>query len=553
MRICIVNQPVLAETFTALGHEVLDLRPGPGPQDLPVLLEREGFSPELILETEHLGPRTILLGLGRVDCAKLFWAVDVHLNAWWHRDYGRQFDGVLCTQLPWTGRLQEMGLGNTAYLPWYGTKRPYRPWSERDMDLCLVGRVTEHRPVRKRMVDYLRDTFGLVHLDGLNSQEMLDAYDRASLVPNESIFSEINFRLFEAASCGCLVLNQEVEGGVGHLFAPGAEVAEFGDILELDRLVRSMLAHPQQAERMGRAAWERVGREHLPQHRALAILKYAQAFAGAAPKGEEADAQAWLAMSRLTDTGMFEIPLQVLGPALESRAGSVPTNFAALARCLSRFGERESLAHMLRHEIEARRFADSFEVNLAASGAALRLDDWDLARTYWLRHQTAMDRHAPGSPDGPVALYLLWAGECERFWTDFRPGYTFNREHTVPDSTMECLLMANELDPGNLDATRRMNAIASRQSGVSDFRISVLSLLTMNEPDNWRLGLDLGVINLRAMRLRQGLEELAVARTTAVQLGMQARFDKLLASRGSSERLVDMVRGMDLSGTESGT
>lgn len=546
MRIVVVNQRIMARTFGELGHEVLALALEPGPRNLPAELAARGLDaawPELVLEVERLSPRTILMGLGGLACPKLFWAIDVHLNAWWHHAYARQFDAVLCSQLPWVRRLEALGAGRVACLPWFGTPRPWRPWAARGRALCLVGRVTEHRPVRKRMVEHLAAHYGLTHLDGLDAEAMLDVYCDTRIVPNEAICSEVNFRLFEAASCGCAVLNQAAEGGVGHLFEPGAEVAEFEDIHALDALARGLLADPWRAEAMGRAAWERVQREHLPGHRCAAILDLAARAAGTAPRGPGADAHAWHAVARLAEGGMVEAPAKPVVRALGPLVWAEPWAFAGLVRTLWRTGETGELLRLLRATLDRDCFAGDLEAGLAASGAALRAGEAELARAFWLAHARARSLGDQGGA-GPVDLLLAWAGECERAGRDMQPGLRFDPARTVPGAALECLLWANELAPGRPGIMRRLDAVAARHPVAAEFRLSVLSWLGLRAPGDWRLGLELGLTNLRAMRLVQGLEELALARDAALARGAGGRFDAVLAARGGAA-LAATVRAMD--------
>jgi hypothetical protein len=546
MRIVVVNQRTMARTFRELGHEVLELHLEPGPRSVPAALAEHGRDaawPELLLEVERLSPRTILMGLGDLACPKLFWAIDVHLNSWWHRFYARQFDAVLCSQLPWVRRLEALGAGRAAYLPWFGSQRPWRPWAARGRALCLVARVTPERPVRKRMVEHLVARHGLAHLDGLDAEAMLEAYCDTCIVPNEAIASEVNFRLFEAASCGCAVLNHAAEGGVGHLFEPGAEVLEFADVHELDAQVRALLAEPRRAEAMGRAAWERVQREHLPGHRCAAILETAARVAGTAPRGALADAHAWAAVDLLAEGGMVEPPAGPLLATLGPLGRAEPWAFTGLVRTLWRASETGEVLRLLRAALGQRAFAGDLEAGLTASGAALRAGDPDLARAFWLGHARARGLADRGGAN-PVELLLAWAGECERTGHDMRPGLRFNAARTVPGSAMECLLWANELEPGQPGIMRRLDAVAARHPGVEEFRLSVLSWLGLREPGDWRLGLELGLVNLRAMRLAQGLEELALARGAALAKGAARRFDTVLAARGGAA-LAATVRGLE--------
>ncbi|MBU1003361.1 MAG: glycosyltransferase [Proteobacteria bacterium] len=540
MRICVVNSPIISQAFQGLGHDVLDLRLDPGPQDICVQLTAHGFEPELLLDVEILRSRTILMGLGGLTCKKVFWSVDTHLNAWWHRAYGRMFDLVLTTQDSWIPVLNTLGLGQVRHLPWYGRRRSFRPWAERTSKLCFVGRITPERAVRQRMVDYLCRQHGLQLVQDAGYSEMLDHYDNTWLVPNESIFSEINFRLFEAASCGCLVLNQEVSSDIYRLFEPGREVEVYSTIVELDVLVRRNLANPDRAGRMGRAAWARVQAEHLPQHRAERILELAESATGAVG-GDTADSYAWEAVFRLNESGMFNSDLRRAADGIATRSSS-ESGVAALVRCLDWDGRKEEALGLAAKLVAEKRYCDSFEINLTGSGLALRHGEWNLAKAFWLRHEQTKKNSQLEVPKTPFRLWLLWATECERHWMPVRSGVLYDTSRGIPESAADCLMEANTIDSGNLDVAARMNSVLTRQgSGGDGFRLHVLSHLGLHRPEDWRLGLELALVNLRAMRLDEGLQELQLAGDVAAGKGEMARFLKVLASRDPQGLLAGLL------------
>ncbi len=527
MRVCVVNSSVMARAFTALGHEVLALSPGPGPVDLPGLLDGRGFEPELLLDVESLGLRTLLLGLGSLSCAKLFWSVDTHLNAWWHRAYGRMFDAVLTTQDAWMPRLLRLGLPVVEHLPWFGLRRPFRPWRERATDLRFVGRISPERPTRVLMVEHLRERHGLDAVQDVSHAAMLDLYDDTRLVPNEAIFSEVNFRLFEAASCGCLVLNQSVSSDIALLFKPGREVLVFEDILELDSLVRRWLARPAEAEAMARAAWARVNAEHLPEHRARRVLELAGRHAGKARRG--GDAPVWEALYRMNEAGTCEVaPVPVLA-AMAERCHEAD-GLAALLRALF-FWRRGAEALSRLEEILARAsFARDFELNFTASVLGLRLGRMDLALAFWLRHALAAGLRR-SDPATPAEFWMAWAKECERHWLPVNSGFSYAVGSGLPQSAYDCLQEAVVLEIEDQGVMRRMSALLAEEgSGAQGLRLRTLSYLGLRCPDDWRLGLELGLVNLRAMRLREGLEEILGALYTARRAGEEARFRRVLAA-----------------------
>ena len=63
---------------------------------------------------------------------------------------------------------------------------------------------------------------------------------------------------------------------------------------------------------------------------------------------------------------------------------------------------------------------------------------------------------------------------------------------------------------------------------------AMLSDLSLHERDNWRLGLRLGLVNLRAFRLREGLEELRLAGVLADKRGETHRFVSALDHEDTS-------------------
>lgn len=538
--IVVVNSAGMARTFREMGHCVLELDLAPGPVDIVREIERSSFDPDILFECERLGPRTLLLGLGRCTFPKLFWSLDTHLNAWWHRYYGQAFDCVFSTQDHWVSRLRRMDLSRVEWLPWFGSERPFVPWAEREHNLAFVGRVTEHRPVRKRMAEHLADRFGMELFDGVPFDAMMDIYAASCIVPNESIFNEINFRLFEAASCGCVVLNPAIGANVSALFEPDKEIVVYSDIVDLDHQLTSLLRDPEKVHAMGRRAWERVNSEHLAGHRAQTILQMAETYGGKAP-ADEADMWVWLSVYRLNEAGMYE---SSLGPVVNKLGAwsHVSGVFAAIVRALLQAGFGEQARELLGQEARGDMHADSFEVNFTSAMAALALDDFELSRLFWVRHVRSVGRQSLGVPEGRFDTYLKWAGECERYWTSLRSGFFFDAGRSVPDSALECLMMAASLRPDDLGIVRRMESILARTGGGEDFRMSALSLLSLHSPDDWRLGVELGLANLRSMRLREGVEELVVACRAADAKGHGPRFDSVLASR-SGQSLLARVRG----------
>lgn len=533
LRILAVNTP-LAQAFRQLGHTVLDLFLERGVHHLPTLLEERGFTPDLVLHMENLGLRGLLSGLPEVPCPKVFWSVDTHLNSWWHSWYGRLYDLTLTTQEPWADRLASLGLPGAGFLPVPGAKVPWRPHAERPDPLAFIGRLTPQRPTRQWMAEFLAGLTPCAILQDVPAHQVAARYALARIVPNESILGEINFRLFEAASAGSLVLHQEGEAAVDDLFTPGVEILTYAHVLELDALLRRCLARPGETERMGRAAWERIQREHLPEHRADRILALARDLPGSAAAGAKAETAWWLTLFHLHEAGMLVAQADPLAAGLAA-LGREPAAEAALLRLLAMEGRSEAAVARMLGLLETRRHENAVEVNQAASAAALRLGLFDLAKRFWYRWWESRSRTAGAlpfeQPRDPARLLALWAGELARTGRSMRPGMPFDEDRHAPASAVECLFAARRLAPGDLDLERRLAALLARQPGLEHFRMGLLSNLSLRHPADWRLSLDLGLTNLRAFRMPEGLAELAAARETARKAGEEERFLRALSSR----------------------
>ena len=536
----------LSRALSGLGHTVLELRPPAGlVRIIPLLGD---FKPDLFMQQETLGPRTLIADLPGLDCPKVFWSIDTHLNSFWHVSYARLFDLFCTTQKHWRTWFRERGISSVRWLPWYGSPRPAAPWDQRRRGMGFVGRVTPERPVRGWFLHWL-DALGPVERrDDLGFAPMLDFYDHSRIVPNESIFSEVNFRLFEAASCGCAVLNPAVPG-LEDLLIPDEEVAVYRDGAELAHWIGRLLRDDLLARSMGLRAKERVVREHLPEHRAQTLLDAVRSTGTGAALGADAETAWWLTLFHLWEAGRLAMDRETMLKGFET----LPLTdeiLAALLRLRAR-GGREEFMRLAVPVAEKEQYAAFLSVNLAGAMGALSFGDTRLSRLFFLRHR----RHCvPGAPDPghtPLSICLAWARELQRVGWIFRPGFLFNPKRHLPASSLECLVQASEFAPDDLDAYREMARILARDSGWDGLRLKAMSYLSLRERANWRLTLDLGAADCRAFRVRQGLEELLHARDEALRQGQEGRFWRRLAAHDQSGRITDMLKSALASATHA--
>jgi hypothetical protein len=536
--ICLVDAPPeLGRAFEGEGYRVLDLKASPAPFfDLPAALAGAGFTPDLVLQVERLGVRSVLTGLDSLDCPLLFWAVDPHLNAHWHSAYARLFDVVCSTQKAWIPRLAERGAPDVRWLPWFGLDRTFNPWEERVHGLAFVGRVTDQRPARKWLVEYLMDKGAACNpaiRDSVPKAAMLDLYSRSKIIPNESIFGEVNFRLFEGACCGCLVLGQAIDEQA-ELFEPGREMDTYEHVVELDDKLAGYLTNDKLVRTMSRAAHARVRAEHLPVHRARRIVEYARAASRNRATGSGAAKWTALTAGAMWEAGVSEVGLKTVLDLL----GGVDQDGDIMAATL-RLHALVDAPKLLEENLKAlltRPTAGAPDLNLAASMAALRLNDFKWAKTFWYRHLEDGGIE-PVPPESPNALYTLWARDLQRRGLALRPGFGFDPARHLPATAMECLMMVLEDTPQDLPTLRLMDVVLRPVFGTGQTRVGYLSILTLFERDDWRLALEIALADLAACRLESGLEEMHLARELAVKAGQEPAFIRVLKGRDPSGRI----------------
>ena len=519
----------------ALGHTVHNVCSKDQTLYLPTLLDRENLQPDLVFQQERLGPRLLIQGLEKAPCPTAFLAVDSHLNLFWHRSYSQLFDTLLTPHVSLFQALPaEWRHPNIIRFPHFGVGRSWLPHAGRQHDMAVCARVTEHRQIRTWLFALLKEQHGLEAVEGLSFAEMLDLYADARIVPNESIGFEVNFRLFEAASCGALVLTPQIGDDQDKAFVPGKEMLVYRDGLELLEQIAWAKANPDEAERIARAGWERVQAEHLPSHRAATLAALAGGGSRHRATGEEAKRLLWQSTLQLARNGGRLWPVSFLLDRAEKRAPH-PDIIAGQLRLQAESKSPIKALALCRDVLAHEQFPGSLTLNAAGSACALRLGDFTVARQFWRRHllHSGSDgaQQNSGDPASPYALCLLWADALRRVGRLAQPGFAFAPESGhVPEAAYEFLLLAQYIDSNNLEAVKKAESLCAQMPAYMAFRLGQLALLSLHDQDNWRLQLEYGLASLRACRVPEGMFELREAMGKAHKQGKSAAFDRVLAA-----------------------
>lgn len=551
MRIACVGTHLAAE-FRRMGHEVLDLHPPGGIVDITALLDARGFAPDLLVQQETLGARVILAGLETLRCRKAYWAIDSHLNMHWHRHYARLFDVLFTPHLSLFRALPpQWRHPHAVHLAMYGHARSWQPHAGRGHDISLVGVLDKYRPLRGWLAELLRDRFGVQARQGVPFAEMLHLYGDTRIIPNESIGFEVNFRLAEGASCGACVLTPDVGPDQDALFEDGHEMVVYTDGLDLLEKLRFLLRKPDVAERIGRAAWERVQAHHLPGHRAATVLDAVDRAPANAATGAAGAEALWLTLFHRMRGGALDLPPDAVSTALDTLP-ETPANMAARLRAAAEppkgqpplpVRETPALAELFDRLLATGAHADDVDVNVAAAGAALLRGDLKAAKPFWYRLHQARQPRAPEKPQSVYHACLLWAELLRREDRDAQPGFTYDPERHCPEAAFEMLVLAQRYNGGDLEWMRGVERLTSRRKALTFYRLGILARLALEPGAPWRTQAEYGLASLRAYRVEQGLHELAEAGRRATTEGQERAFLRLLDGHGPGGHL---RRGLDM-------
>jgi hypothetical protein len=518
VNICIINDTYsLANAFRALGHDVRVVVPDRNITTLSRCLDPSLPPPDLLLQQERMGDHVMVEDVEDAPCPTLFLSIDAHQNLYWQRHYARLFDGVLTPHVslfealppPWR---------HPVVIPcaWPGRARPWRPFPQRRHDLAFCGRLTGTRPTRTRMVNLLQERCGLELRQDIPFEAMMEFYEDSRMVPNESICLETNFRLIEAASCGALVLAQRVGPDQDRLLRSDAEVVLYGDGQELLERIGYFRRRPEAAERIGRAAWERVNRDHLPEARAARICAEIPHLGRHRAEGKDARRRFWLTILQHKRNGWTKGGETAWLKAHDDIVVDLEDGILAAGtlRLQGETGDRKRALDLCRAIAAHELHADSLDCNCAASFAALLAGDFPLARFFLLRQASrngASGMPLKESPTTAGRLCLAWGEVLQREGRLYQPGFIFCCNVHMPETAMESLIYGHYLEPRDVRILRRLEELCRLVPAFTEMRMGLLAERCLLEGQTAWLQREYGKSCLEVFRVEEGLEEIAMA------------------------------------------
>lgn len=281
MNILLLGYPALTSAFQELGHDVLtcttDQAGDVWVPTFPVPIEHvlqalpSGWSPDFVfLMDESTEP--MYLGLERLEVPTAWYTLDAHLHLHWHKAYAAVFDFVFVAQRDYVASYEfDPDRQTVRWLPLFcQPARDRHARLDKLYEVSFVGMLNDRwKPARSALLKALSERLPLY----IGSGEYVTVFNRSKIVLNECAANDVNFRVFEALSCGTLLLTERVGNGFEELFRDREHLVMYDrhDLDQIVELAEFYLAHDEERERIAQAGRALVLERHTALHRALTI------------------------------------------------------------------------------------------------------------------------------------------------------------------------------------------------------------------------------------------------------------------------------------------
>jgi hypothetical protein len=235
------------------------------------LMQIAGFKPDFFLYMEPDG--LIPFGMEKADFPTACIISDTHRWLEARQKLSLFFDHVFLFHRNYLGNFTAHPASHVHWMPYACDLEFFHPVQvEKDLDIAFIGK-TDISAERKRLLRLLAQKY-LINEDRFYFQkEIPEIYSRARIVLNLPLGDDLNYRTFEALSCGSMLLTRRINNGQELLFTEGEHYAAFQDEQELFEKIGYYLAHPLEREQIAKAGLEEVRKKHSLDLRVAEMLE----------------------------------------------------------------------------------------------------------------------------------------------------------------------------------------------------------------------------------------------------------------------------------------
>lgn len=202
-----------------------------------------------------------------------WWIIDTHLQFDWDREKAVDFDFLFTAQKNGAQHFRLEGFDNVRWIPLGCDPQIHRQIADtpKQYNVCFVGNLIPGR--RTELVELLKDEIPRVHVAQAFMDDMAKIYSQSKIVFNCSIKDDVNMRVFEAISCGSMLMTNEIDdNGQEQLFDDQVHYVTYTDADDLLEKTRHFLEHEEQREDIASEGMAWAHTKHMYRHRLEDIL-----------------------------------------------------------------------------------------------------------------------------------------------------------------------------------------------------------------------------------------------------------------------------------------
>ncbi|MCR4665863.1 MAG: glycosyltransferase [Desulfovibrio sp.] len=286
MRILVLGAPMLNDALRRLGAQIFFLGQSPTAdrvvttpvmtRRLLALLSEEGFLPDVVLYADD-GNLPFLLSPWELPFPCVFFSIDTFCNPW-HVSYASGFDAVFCAQKDLLPLFSDEGL-RAVWFPLFCQETMLEKAMSmeetrvRDIPVSFVGTLAhKNNPKRLPFLEAFKEEHPLFVREG----DFVPVFLRSRIVLNQTAFSEVNFRCFEAMALGAALLMERCENGLAELFSDEELLPRYerGNAREAALIARLSLQKPALLRERAGNGQKAVALRHTDTVRARLLLAF---------------------------------------------------------------------------------------------------------------------------------------------------------------------------------------------------------------------------------------------------------------------------------------
>lgn len=203
-----------------------------------------------------------------------FWAIDTHLTPERLARQAGACDFVFTAQKDGSRLMAELTGTKSTWLPLACDPDIHRRLPiKKSLDVSFVG--NRFAGPRDRLLSWVTDEFAdRCFVGNAYFDELAKIYSQSKFVVNQSLNNDINMRVFEALSCGALLLTDEIlDNGFDDLFRSGVHLETFQNPEEIESQIRYYLANSGKYHNVALAGHRHVREHHTYRHRMQSIVE----------------------------------------------------------------------------------------------------------------------------------------------------------------------------------------------------------------------------------------------------------------------------------------